>query len=145
MTVIEFRPSRLLAMLLVALHLAAAFSFLLGFGLGVASAVGGLVLAGSGWHCWRHCRRVPEPLGLLEDGGLLFDPDGLLEHRLNLLPASVVTYPAVWLIWRVDGEREIGALMLLRDQLTPQAWTELQVWLRLRARMRLAGPQDLPP
>lgn len=145
MTVIEFRPSRLLAMILVALHLAAAFSFLLGFGFGQASAVGWLVLAGSGWHCWRHCRRVPERLGLLEDGALLFDPDGPLERRLNLLPASVVTYPAIWLVWRIEGGRESGALMLLGDQLAPQAWTELQVWLRLRARMRLGGgPQGSP-
>ena len=141
MIVIEIRPSRLLAMLLVALHLAAAFSFLLGFGIGLGSAAGGLVLAGSGWHCWRRGRRGFKALGLLEDGMLIADPGGAAQHRLSLLPASVATYPAVWLIWRVDGGRETGALMLLRDQLASHAWTELQVWLRLRARMRLEGPQ----
>ena len=145
MTVIELRPSRLLAMLLLALHLAAAFSFLSGFGVGLASAVGLVLVGGSGWHCWRHDRHGARlRLGLLEDGALIVDPDGPAECRLGLLPASVVTYPVVWLIWRADRCRKNGALMLLRDQLAPHEWRALQVWLRLRARTNLEGPQVGP-
>ncbi|MBS0347287.1 MAG: hypothetical protein JSR69_12620 [Proteobacteria bacterium] len=144
MTVIEFRPSRLLAMLVVALHLAAAFSFLLGFGVGAASAAGLLVLAGSAWHCLHHFRQQFGRLGLLADGEVIVDPGGVAERRLLPLPASAVSYPAVWLAWRVDGAAETGTLLLLRDQFELHAWRELQVWLRLRARTRLEGPQGLP-
>ncbi|WP_374484920.1 protein YgfX [Zoogloea sp.] len=144
MTVIELRPSRLLAMLLVALHLAAAFSFLLGFGAGAFSAAGLLMLVGSAWHCWRRSRQQFCRLGLQADGKVLVDPGGAAERRLLPLPSSVVSYPAVWLVWRMDGEAETGVLLLMRDQLAPHAWRELQVWLRLRARMRLGGPQGSP-
>lgn len=144
MSVIEFRPSRLLAMLLVALHLAAAFSFLSGFGVGFASAAGLVLLGGTGWHCWRHGRCGARcSLGLLEDGALIVDPGGPAECRLDLLPASVVTYPVVWLIWRADGSRKSGASMLLRDQFAPHEWSVLQVWLRLRVRTSL-DPQVRP-
>lgn len=143
MTVIEIRPSRLLAMILVALHLAAAFSFLFGFGGGPVSAAAGVGLGVSGWYCWRHCRRVPEPLGLLEDGTLLVASGGAVERKWKPQPATVVTDPAVWLCWQADGGQGAGALLLLRDQLAPYAWTELQVWLRLRARRHIEGPQGL--
>lgn len=145
MTVIELRPSRLLAMLLVALHLAAAFSFLLGFGAGVFSAVGVLMLAGSAWYCLRRSSRQFCRLGLQVDGEVVVDPGGAAERRLLLLPSSVVSYQAVWLAWRMNDEvEETGVLLLMRDQLAPYAWRELQVWLRLRARMRLEGPQGSP-
>lgn len=141
MTVIEIQPSRLLVILVVAMHAAAAFSFLLdvpGVGLRGACLV---LLAVSLLYfllLWR--QRGPRRLCLQDEGGLIVEPEGVGEFEACLLPATVVLNKAVWLVWQKSAAKKRGAVLLLSDQLSPAHWRALQIWVRLRARP--AGAQQ---
>lgn len=141
MIVIEFRPSRLLPVILIGGHVAAAFSFLLGFGWGwpmvPAVAVFGLSLM----RALGLARCGPRRLGLADDGVLVLEPDGGIHQVLVVpRPSTVVLSWAAWLAWREEEGVSRGVMLILPDQLSPAAWRELQVWARLRARPQAAGP-----
>jgi hypothetical protein len=139
--VIELKPSRLLPVILTGLHVAAAFSFVLGFGWGwqAASAMGLLALSLA--RAWHLARRGPGRLGLAEEGILVLEPAGGSREVLAIpQPSTVVFVWAVWLVWREEDVARRGVMLILRDQLSPAAWRELQVWARLRARPLAAGP-----
>ncbi len=141
MTVIEITPSRLLVILVVAVHVAAAFALLAGLREAWLAAAGVALLGASLLHFWRRrpnrgCRRI----GLADDGGLIFDPDGRDALETGVRPSTVVVSGAVWLAWRdIAGTRQ-GVELILRDQLPAAEWRRLQVWVRLRARSSIAGP-----
>jgi len=132
LNVIEIRPSRRFVLLLAGGHALAAFSCLLlpqwwqawaGFGLVVLSLVGAL----------RPARGGAFLIGLMEDGGLQLAPGlGADEGAVEILPATVVSGAAVWLVWREAEGGRSEALLLLQDQMAPAEWREFQVWLRLR-------------
>ena len=135
MIVVEIRPSRLQVILLVALHLAAAFSFLLGLGAGLWGAMAAMLVAVSLFRSIVRARHgLPMALGLGDDGGLVLRAGG--GDELQALPdgASVVLRQALWLAWRGRQGGRRGVLVLLEDQLAPADWRRLQVWARLRAR-----------
>ena len=134
MIVVKIKPSRLQVTFVVALHLAAAFSFVFGLELGLA---GSGVLAVLAWSLVRCIvasgAGLPMALGLKDDGGLLLQPDGGAE--VDALPdgASVVLGWVLWLAWREQGaSARRGVLLIVSDQLTPPDWRRLQVWARLR-------------
>ena len=135
MTVIEIQPSRLLVILVVAMHVAAAFSFLLGVSDVGLRGVCLVMLVASLLHflCVSR-RRGFRCLGLQEEGVLLVEPEGRGEFEACLLPATVVLNTAVWLVWRQSAGKKRGAEVLLPDQLSPAHWRALQIWARLRAR-----------
>lgn len=142
MIVVEVRPSRLQVILLVALHLAAAFSFLLGMDAGLYGVLAAMLVVISLFRCIVASRRgLPMALGLRDDGGMVLWPGSAGE--LEALPggASVVLRHALWLAWREQQGGRRGVLLLLNDQLAPADWRRLQVWARLRARPEIgAGP-----
>lgn len=140
MIVIEIKPSRLQVIFMVALHLAAASSFVFGLDLGLAGFALVAVLV---WSLYRSIvvsqRGLPMALGLKDDGGLLFQPGG---EAFEAVPdgASVVLERALWLAWREQsGGVRRGVLLLVQDQLAPPDWRRLQVWARLRVRPAAAG------
>lgn len=133
MNVIEIRPSRRLALLLAGGHALAAFSctFLpepwyvcIGLGLVALSLVRGL----------RAARGGPPVIAVGEDGGLRLAPYAAVdEEPSTIMPATVASSGAIWLVWREARGRRTGALLLFQDQMAPAAWRELQGCLRLRA------------
>ncbi len=148
---IAFKPSRLRIIVLMILHLAAAFSWLLGFAWGLPGLGVLLLLAASALHQRRRERLACGTLLLLPEGrmqllkGVSSAPDGGCPEALpvcaqgRLIPASTVHYRAVWLQWVEEGGRR-GALMLCQDQCSQEAWRTLQVWLRLEVAPALAQP-----
>ncbi len=141
MTVIEIQPSRLLVILVVAMHAAAAFSFLLDVpGVGLRGACLVLLAVSLLYFLlfWR--QRGPRRLCLQDEGGLIVEPEGVGEFEACLLPATVVLNKAVWLVWQKSAAKKRGAVLLLSDQLSPAHWRALQIWVRLRARP--AGAQQ---
>ena len=141
MTVIEIQPSRLLVIVVMAMHAAAAFSFLLGVPDGGLRGACLALLAVSLFHfllVWR--RRGPRRLCLQDEGGLIVEPEGVGELEACLLPATVVLNKAVWLVWQKSAAKKRGAVLLVSDQLSPMHWRALQIWVRLRARP--AGAQQ---
>lgn len=132
MTAIEIKPSRLLLVLVAGMHVVAAFS--LGFSVEPLVQWGGLVLlSGSVVRFWAQWRKAGVRLGLVPDGDLLIDLDGAAERSLRLGPETTVTPFAVWLAWPRQGRDRGGALLVMRDQATPEGWRELQIWTRLKA------------
>jgi len=134
-TVIEIQPSRLLVILVMAMHSAAAFSFLLGVPDGELRRGCLALLAVSLLHfllVWR--KRGPRCVCLQDEGGLIVEPEGPGELEACLLPATVVLNKAVWLVWQKNAAKKRGAVLLLSDQLSPAHWRALQIWGRLRAR-----------
>jgi len=141
MIVVKIKPSRLRVIFVVALHLAAASSFVFGLELGLA---GSGVLAVLAWSLVRCIvasgAGLPMALGLKDNGGLLLQPDGGAE--VDALPdgASVVLGWVLWLAWREQGaSARRGVLLIVSDQLTPPDWRRLQVWARLRSRPAMVG------
>lgn len=135
MIVVEVRPSRLQVIFLVALHLAAAFSFLLGLDGGLFGGLAAMLVAVSLFRSIARTRRgLPMMLGLGDDGGLVLRAGGEDELQALADGASVVLRQALWLAWRERQGRRRGVLVLLEDQLAPADWRHLQVWARLRAR-----------
>ena len=135
MIVVEVRPSRLQVIFLVALHLAAAFSFLLGLDGGLFGGLAAMLVAVSLFRSIARARRgLPMMLGLGDDGGLVLRAGGEDELQALADGASVVLRQALWLTWRERQGRRRGVLVLLEDQLAPADWRHLQVWARLRAR-----------
>lgn len=135
MIVVEVRPSRLQVIFLVALHLAAAFSFLLGLDAGLFGGLAAMLVAVSLFRSIARTRRgLPMMLGLGDDGGLVLRAGGEDELQASANGASVVLRQALWLAWRERQGRRRGVLVLLEDQLAPADWRHLQVWARLRAR-----------
>ncbi len=135
MIVVEVRPSRLQVIFLVALHLAAAFSFLLGLDAGLFGGLAAMLVAVSLFRSIARARRgLPMMLGLGDDGGLVLRAGGEDELQALADGASVVLRQALWLAWRERQGRRRGVLVLLEDQLAPADWRHLQVWARLRAR-----------
>ena len=135
MTVIEIQPSRLLVIVVMAMHAAAAFSFLLGVPDGGLRGACLALLAVSLFHflrVWSLC--------LQDEGGLIVEPEGAGELEARLLPATVVLNKAVWLVWQKSAAKKRGAVLLVSDQLSPMHWRALQIWVRLRARP--AGAQQ---
>ena len=132
MNVIEIRPSRRLVLLLAGGHALAAFSCLflpeqwqayLGLAIVALSLVRELGTA----------RRGAFVLGMAEDGGLHFAPEAAVDGApARITPSTVVSGGAIWLVWRKARGGRTGARLLVRDQMAPAAWRELQVWLRLR-------------
>lgn len=141
MIVVKIKPSRLRAILLVALHLAAASSFVLGLELGLPGFVALAVLA------WSLVRSVvasraglPMTLGLRDDGAMLLQSDGGAEVDAVPDAATVVLGQVLWLAWRErPGGARRGVLFIMSDQLAPLEWRRLQVWARLRTRPAVAG------
>lgn len=135
MIVVEVRPSRLQVIFLVALHLAAAFSFLLGLDAGLFGGLAAMLVAVSLFRSIARARRgLPMMLGLGDDGGLVLRAGGEDELQALADGASVVLRQALWLAWRERQGGRRGVLVLLEDQLAPADWRHLQVWARLRAR-----------
>lgn len=135
MIVVEVRPSRLQVIFLVALHLAAAFSFLLGLDGGLFGGLAAMLVAVSLFRSIARARRgLPMMLGLGDDGGLVLRAGGEDELQASADGASVVLRQALWLAWRERQGGRRGVLVLLEDQLAPADWRHLQVWARLRAR-----------
>lgn len=135
MIVVEVRPSRLQVIFLVALHLAAAFSFLLGLDDGLLGELAAMLVAVSLFRSIARAQRgLPMMLGLGDDGGLVLRAGGEDELQALADGASVVLRQALWLAWRERQGRRRGVLVLLEDQLAPADWRHLQVWARLRAR-----------
>lgn len=135
MIVVEVRPSRLQVIFLVALHLAAAFSFLLGLDAGLFGGLAAMLVAVSLFRSIARTRRgLPMMLGLGDDGGLVLRAGGEDELQASADGASVVLRQALWLAWRERQGGRRGVLVLLEDQLAPADWRHLQVWARLRAR-----------
>lgn len=135
MIVVEVRPSRLQVIFLVALHLAAAFSFLLGLDGGLFGGLAAMLVAVSLFRSIARARRgLPMMLGLGDDGGLVLRAGGEDELQALADGASVVLRQALWLAWRERQGGRRGVLVLLEDQLAPADWRHLQVWARLRAR-----------
>ena len=135
MIVVEVRPSRLQVIFLVALHLAAAFSFLLGLDGGLFGGLAAMLVAVSLFRSIARAQRgLPMMLGLGDDGGLVLRAGGEDELQALADGASVVLRQALWLAWRERQGRRRGVLVLLEDQLAPADWRHLQVWARLRAR-----------
>ncbi|WP_374261771.1 protein YgfX [Zoogloea sp.] len=143
MSVIEIKPSRLRAILVMVVHVGAAFSLVF---LGdpvvatvLLAAIG--LSARFGWRAWR--RSDVALLGLEDDGRMVFSPAGA-EEIVRPAPATVIAPGVVWLAWKAGDRRAAGAMMILRDQLSPGAWRALQIWLRLRARAEDAdaGPPE---
>ena len=135
MIVVEVRPSRLQVIFLVALHLAAAFSFLLGLDDGLFGGLAAMLVAVSLFRSIARAQRgLPMMLGLGDDGGLVLRAGGEDELQALADGASVVLRQALWLAWRERQGRLRGVLVLLEDQLAPADWRHLQVWARLRAR-----------
>lgn len=135
MIVVEVRPSRLQVIFLVALHLAAAFSFLLGLDGGLFGGLAAMLVAVSLFRSIARTRRgLPMMLGLGDDGGLVLRAGGEDELQASADGASVVLRQALWLAWRERQGGRRGVLVLLEDQLAPADWRHLQVWARLRAR-----------
>lgn len=135
MIVVEVRPSRLQVIFLVALHLAAAFSFLLGLDAGLFGGLAAMLVAVSLFRSIARARRgLPMMLGLGDDGGLVLRAGGEDELQASADGASVVLRQALWLAWRERQGGRRGVLVLLEDQLAPADWRHLQVWARLRAR-----------
>lgn len=135
MIVVEARPSRLQVIFLVALHLAAAFSFLLGLDDGLFGGLAAMLVAVSLFRSIARAQRgLPMMLGLGDDGGLVLRAGGEDELQALADGASVVLRQALWLAWRERQGRRRGVLVLLEDQLAPADWRHLQVWARLRAR-----------
>lgn len=135
MIVVEVRPSRLQVIFLVALHLAAAFSFLLGLDAGLFGGLAAMLVAVSLFRSIARTRRgLPMMLGLGDDGGLVLRAGGEDELQALADGASVVLRQALWLAWRERQGGRRGVLVLLEDQLAPADWRHLQVWARLRAR-----------
>lgn len=135
MIVVEVRPSRLQVIFLVALHLAAAFSFLLGLDAGLFGGLAAMLVAVSLFRSIARTRRgLPMMLGLGDDGGLVLRAGGEDELQASANGASVVLRQALWLAWRERQGGRRGVLVLLEDQLAPADWRHLQVWARLRAR-----------
>lgn len=132
---LDVKPSRLLATLLVVVHGAAAFSFQLGREFGPSWAIISFVLVASLIHALWNIRKAAVPLALAADGALVFSPGESREWRAVVRPSSVVARKAVWLLWRAEVGGRSGALLLLSDQLEPHAWRRLQVWTRLIARV----------
>ena len=142
MIVVKIKPSRLRVTFVVALHLAAAFSFVFGLELGLVA--GSSVLVVLAWSLVRCIvasgAGLPMALGLKDDGGLLLQPDGGAE--VDALPdgASVVLGWVLWLAWREQGGyARRGVVLIVSDQLTPSDWRRLQVWTRLRSRPAMVG------
>lgn len=140
MIVVKIKPSRLRVILLMALHLAAASSFVLGLELGLAGSIMLAVLAWSLVYSIVTSRRgLPMALALKDDGGMLLKSNG--EAEVDALPdgASVVLGRMLWLAWRERQGPRRAVLLLLSDQLAPPDWRRLQVWVRLRTRPALVG------
>lgn len=143
MIVIELKPSRLLPVILTGLHAAAAFSFVLGFGWGWQVVLIMGLLALSLARSWQATRRGPERLGLAAEGALVLEPDGGSREVLAIPQSSTVVFASVvWLAWLEEDVARRGVTLILRDQLSPAAWRELQVWVRLQARAHAAGPES---
>lgn len=130
------RPSRSCTLLILGVHAAAAFSFVL-LQDDVRSVwcapVWGVLLLSLAWLCRRRGACVRR-LALQEDGGLCLDPGQSGERSVGLLPSSVVLERVLWLIWRERGRG--GAMMLCADQFLPEDWRQLQRWARLRGPAR---------
>ncbi len=140
---IAFEPSRLRIILVVILHLAAAFSWLLGFGWGPALGGVGALLGLSLWREVRNHRQARGVLQLLPEGRISLCLAGMPEAAGHLLPSSTVHHRVLWLHWQEDaeaGKKRRGALMLCRDQCGAEAWRCLQVYLRLEVVAALARP-----
>ncbi len=135
MIVVEIKPSRLRVIVLMALHLAAASSFVFGLELGLAGSV---VLAVLAWSLVRSIVTgrggLPMALCLKDDGGMLLQPDGDVEVDAVPDAASVVLGRVLWLVWREHQGPRRGVLLIVSDQLAPPDWRRLQVWARLRFR-----------
>jgi hypothetical protein len=141
--VIELRPSRLLPVILIGMHSAAAFSFVLGFGWGWQAAFATGLSALSLAHSWLLARRGVGRLGLAEEGVLVLEPDGGSREVLAIPHSSTVVFAwVVWLAWREEDAARRGVMLILPDQLSPSVWRELQVWIRLRARPQAVGPDS---
>ena len=143
MIVVKIKPSRQRVILMVALHVAAAFSFVFGLEAGLAGWLLVAVLAVSLFRCILTGRRgLPMVLGLKDDGGVLFQPEGSAEAEAVPDGASVVLAQVLWLVWRAPQGGRRGVLLLLQDQLTPHDWRRLQIWARLRTRPGLAAGSE---
>ena len=140
---IAFEPSRLRIILVVILHLAAAFSWLLGFGPGPAVGGVGVLLGLSLWREARSLQHTRGVLQLLPEGRIHVCLVGMPEAAGRLLPSSTVHHRVVWLHWQEDaeaGKKRRGVLMLCQDQCGAEAWRCLQVHLRLEVVAALARP-----
>jgi len=140
MSVIEIRPSRLLVILVVAVHAVAAFSFRFAAMPAWAWTGGGICVLSLGCFMFSRSRRATRSVALMDDGKLVFEPGRPEEFETKLRAGSVFSRAAVWLAWQGDARRQ-GALMVLPDQLTAADWRTLQVWVRLRAALSGAGPE----
>ena len=77
---------------------------------------------------------LPLALCLMDDGGMLLQPDGDVEVDAVPAAASVVLGRVLWLVWREHQGPRRGVLLVVSDQLAPPDWRRLQVWARLRFR-----------
>lgn len=137
------RPSRSCTLLILGVHAAAAFSFVLlqdAVRHAWAVPVWGLLLLSLAWQ-FRRRRLGARRLVLQEDGGLCLDPGLPGERTVGLLPSSVVLERVLWLIWR-EQERS-AAMMLCADQFLREDWRQLQRWARLRGPARF-GVEPVP-
>ena len=134
---LELKPSRLLVILVVAVHVAAAFSFTYGLSsvwmIGTADSV---IAASLFWSVSR-ALACSGTLEVLPEGCVRCSCGGVAGRELRLLPATVVWSDAIWLLWTEGNTR--GASVLLRDQMSSEDWRGLQVWLRLKVGQGMSG------
>lgn len=129
---VEVRASKAAQWLNAAIHSIAAFAFLAG-GLHWAALLPAL---GFLWWSWRRTAQAEEAKGVMslilaDDGTLTVESVGGTSQGA-LCGSSADFAWAVWLHW--SGARgRTGALMLLRDNLTAEAWRSLGIWMRHKA------------
>jgi toxin CptA len=132
---VRLQPSRVLALAVVAGHLAAAVGAAAGLPL-AAAAVAGAGLAVSFLHYWRWAtQRSPQSVAVLElavDGRLAVAGPGPAWRPAALRYAAVPTWWLAILIARDSAGRSRSAV-ILPDALDPETFRRLRVALRWRA------------
>ncbi len=138
--ILSFRSSRRLQLLIAAIHLVAAISFL---HLDGSWWLQLLVSGALGLSCLHTVRRNDVArvarIRLEDDGSMALERTGAATVVVRALPSTTDFGWAVWLHWQALAEERgrsraaKGAEMLLPDQCSADEWRRLRVWLRHRS------------
>ena len=138
---IELRPSRCLAALMIAAHAAAAPTLLpIEVPVWIKVALAGAIAASLAHSLWRYALlRGPRAITAIEleaDGIVAVLTIGDVVHRARVLGTTYVSPMLTVLNLRLPGEWLTRHALCLPDNVDPEAFRQLRVWLRWRYRPR---------
>lgn len=129
-------PSRRMFLLIGAIHAVAAIAFLCSSFSRPARLAALTLIVASACVALR-AERLKRGCSIrLEDSGAFAVGRGDDLRPVALLPGCTDFGWAVWLQWHANGEEEgggRGAMMLVPDNLPPERWRSLRIWLRHKA------------